>query len=100
MIGLLINNTVFILKYIRRLLFKPKSFNKKRDSSIAGDDQNNMGKKGGGFSWIKEELYGDENLVARDVNVSFFCEQTFRFFCPLAKKIHFISFSFLNTKKS
>ena len=52
MIGLLINNTVLILKYIRRLLFKQKSFNKKRDSSIAGDDHNNMGKKGGGFSWI------------------------------------------------
>ena len=30
----------------------------------------------------------------------FFCERTFRFFLSLRKKMYFVSFSFLNSKKS
>ena len=36
----------------------------------------------------------------RDVNISFFCEQTFRGFLSLRKKVYFVSFLFLNLKKS
>ena len=39
-------------------------------------------------------------IVTRDVNVSFFCERTFRYFLSLRKKMYFVSFSFLNSKKS
>ena len=40
----------------------------------------------------------DAAWTTRDVNVAFFCERTFRFFCPLEKKC--VSFSFFNSKKS
>ena len=55
--------------------------------------------RGGGAGWRSgvEERGG---VRFRDVNVSFFCERTFRVFLSHRNFCYFVSFSFLNSKKS
>ena len=43
--------------------------------------------------WANIEEKGQQ-IISRDVNVLFFCERTFRFFCPLEKNLFCFVFVF------
>ena len=58
------------------------------------------------FLWAKKRKslfckdLRDRRATGRDVNVSFFCEQTFCFFGPLEKKFILFRFRFWNQRKA